>query len=375
MRHSFPTFRNVYIFSVIVVATIGHAENFYRIPVIDLDHRKDLQVIVDKEEGVYLGHTSTVLLEDGETILAVYPKGHGKGAIVYKRSEDGGKTWSPRLSVPENWSTSKEVPTIHRVIDSKGIKRLIMWSGFYPARLALSSDDGLSWSSLKKVGDWGGIVVMGSVEALKKTGHYLAVFHDDGRFFTKEGKGDVEFTLYQTFSTDGGLSWSFPKGFYSNSKIHLCEPGVIRSPDGNQLAMLLRENSRTKNSHIMFSNDEGKTWSLPRELPLELTGDRHTGRYTNDGKLFISFRDMAKDSPTRGDWVAWVGDYEDLTAGNLGDYRIRIKDNHNSWDSSYPGVEVLPNGTIVATTYGHWEVGIPPYIISVQIDLKHVKPN
>ena len=375
MRHSFPTFRNVYIFSVIVVATIGHAENFYRIPVIDLDHRKDLQVIVDKEEGVYLGHTSTVLLEDGKTILAVYPKGHGKGAIVYKRSEDGGKTWSPRLSVPENWSTSKEVPTIHRVIDSKGIKRLIMWSGFYPARLALSSDDGLSWSSLKKVGDWGGIVVMGSVEALKKTGHYLAVFHDDGRFFTKEGKGDVEFTLYQTFSTDGGLSWSFPKGFYSNSTIHLCEPGVIRSPDGNQLAMLLRENSRTKNSHIMFSNDEGKTWSLPRELPLELTGDRHTGRYTNDGKLFISFRDMAKDSPTRGDWVAWVGDYEDLTAGNLGDYRIRIKDNHNSWDSSYPGVEVLPNGTIVATTYGHWEVGIPPYIISVQIDLKHVKPN
>ena len=375
MRDSFPTFRNVYIFAIIVVTTIGHAENFYRIPVINLDHRKDLQVIVDKEEGVYLGHTSTVLLEDGKTILAVYPKGHGKGAIVYKRSEDGGKTWSPRLSVPENWSTSKEVPTIHRVIDSKGIKRLIMWSGFYPARLALSSDDGLSWSPLKKVGDWGGIVVMGSVEALKKTGHYLAVFHDDGRFFTKEGKGDVEFTLYQTFSTDGGLSWSFPKGFYSNSTIHLCEPGVIRSPDGNQLAMLLRENSRTKNSHIMFSNDEGKTWSLPRELPLELTGDRHTGRYTNDGKLFISFRDMAKDSPTRGDWVAWVGDYEDLTAGNLGEYRIRIKDNHNSWDSSYPGVEVLPNGTIVATTYGHWEVGIPPYIISVQIDLKHVKPN
>ena len=330
---------------------------------------------MDKEEGVYLGHTSTVLLEDGKTILAVYPKGHGKGAIVYKRSEDGGKTWSPRLSVPENWSTSKEVPTIHRVIDSKGIKRLIMWSGFYPARLALSSDDGLSWSPLKKVGDWGGIVVMGSVEALKKPGHYLAVFHDDGRFFTKEGKGDVEFTLYQTVSTDGGLSWSFPKGIYSNSKIHLCEPGVIRSPDGSQLAMLLRENSRTKNSHIMFSNDEGKTWSLPKELPLELTGDRHTGRYTNDGKLFISFRDMAKDSPTRGDWVAWVGDYEDLTAGNLGDYRIRIKDNHNSWDSSYPGVEVLPNGTIVTTTYGHWEVGIPPYIISVQIDLKYVKPN
>jgi len=30
-----------------------------------------------------------VLLEDGNTILIVYPKGHGKGEIVYKRREIG----------------------------------------------------------------------------------------------------------------------------------------------------------------------------------------------------------------------------------------------------------------------------------------------
>ena len=35
-----------------------------------------------------------VLLEDGRTILCVYPKGHGRGGIVYKRSTDGGLTWS-----------------------------------------------------------------------------------------------------------------------------------------------------------------------------------------------------------------------------------------------------------------------------------------
>ena len=62
-------------------------------------------MIVDKEEGVYLGHPSTVLLEDGKTILIVYPKGHGKGEIVYKRSWDGGKTWSHRLPVQDNWSS------------------------------------------------------------------------------------------------------------------------------------------------------------------------------------------------------------------------------------------------------------------------------
>ena len=36
---------------------------------------------------------------------------------------------------------------------------------------------------------------------------------------------------------------------------------------------------------------------------------------------------MAKDSPTKGDWVAWVGSYHDLTNNKLGEYRILIKNN------------------------------------------------
>jgi len=250
-----------------------------------------------------------------------------------------------------------------------------MWSGLYPARLAVSENNGLTWSPLKQVGDWGGIVVMGSVVKVKKPGEYLAMFHDDGRFIKKDGKKTGIFTLYQTNSTDGGLTWSKPKGIYSNGKIHLCEPGIIRSPDGKELAMILRENSRTKNSHIMFSNDEGNSWSEPIELPIELTGDRHTGKYTQEGELFISFRDMAKNSPTQGDWVAWVGSYKDLKNGGLGDYRIRIKDNKHKWDCAYPGVEVLPNGEIVTTTYGHWNEGEKPYILSVRLNLDQIEPN
>ena len=48
-----------------------------------------------------------------------------------------------RLPTPENWSTSKEVPTIHRVVDAKGVKRLILWSGLYPARISVSENDGV----------------------------------------------------------------------------------------------------------------------------------------------------------------------------------------------------------------------------------------
>lgn len=346
----------------------------YSIPIIDLSADSERQVVVDRQPGVYLGHPTTCLLEDGKTILCVYPEGHGRGAIIYKRSTDGGRTWSDRIPTPENWTTSLETPTLHRVIGPDGMKRVIMWSGLYPARLAVSEDDGETWSELRQVGDWGGIVVMGEVVSLKTgPGHYAAFFHDDGRFFTKEGRASPEarpgFTLYQTFSQDGGLNWSFPEAIYNSSEVHLCEPGIIRSPDGSQLAMLLRENSRRRNSHVMFSSDEGKSWTAPRELPGALTGDRHTGLYAPDGRLFISFRDTTLESPTQGDWVAWVGTYEDIVEGREGEYRVRLMDNTKGSDCAYPGVEILPDGTIVTTTYGHWTEGEAPYIVSVRLRL------
>src|SRR5262245_16629894 len=83
----------------------------FTLPLIDLNDAAQRQVVVDREKGQYLGHPTTLLLEDGKTILCVYPKGHGRGAIVYKRSEDGGKTWSERLPTPKNWETSLETPT------------------------------------------------------------------------------------------------------------------------------------------------------------------------------------------------------------------------------------------------------------------------
>lgn len=378
MRHSIYLLIAV---AVIASTAVGQQKKGFTIPFVDLADQKERQVIVDREPGQYLGHPTTVLLEDGKTIIAVYPKGHGKGAIQMKRSTDGGLTWSERLPTPKSWETSLETPTIHRVVDAKGKKRLVLFSGLYPIRSSISEDDGKTWSELKPIGDYGGIVAMGFVEKLRTgKGHYLAMFHDDGRFFAKDGTRakPVVFKLYQIRSTDGGLTWSKPTVVFESSDIHLCEPGAIRSPDGKQIAVLLRENKRVKNSHVIFSNDEGKTWSQPRELPASLTGDRHAGKYGPDGRLFISFRDMALETKTSGDWVGWVGKYSDIVNGNEGQYRVRLMDNRTSpgddgdWDSSYPGVEVLPDGTFVATTYGHWIANEQPYIMSVRFKLSEI---
>ncbi len=346
------------------------AEPVFTIPFVDLAEETHRQVVVDREPGQYLGHPTTLLLEDGRTIIAVYPKGHGRGAVVMKRSRDGGLTWSERLPLPENWATSQEVPTLYRMIDHHGTRRLVVFSGLYPIRMAYSEDDGASWTPLEPIGDFGGIVAMASVERLAG-GDYMALFHDDGRFLAGSGER-ARFRVFKTLSRDGGLSWSEPQVVTEHPEADLCEPGLVRSPDGRQIALLLRENSRRFNSFVVFSSDEGETWSEPVELPPTLTGDRHTARYAPDGRLFVSFRDMARGSPTWGDWVGWVGTYEDIVQGREGQYRIRLMDNKYEADTAYPGVVVLPDGTFVVTTYGHWEKGAEPYIVSVQFTLEEV---
>jgi hypothetical protein len=221
-------------------------------------------------------------------------------------------------------------------------------------------------------------------------GKFAEFFHDDGRFFAKGGKAAGTFTLYQTDTADRGATWSGPRAIWSGSDLHLCEPGVVASPDGKTLALLLRENRRVKNAHAMFSTDRAATWSAPVELPAPVTGDRHIAAYAKDGRLVVTFRCMAKDDLWKGDWVAWVGTWDQIgrlspiapalmpgvTAakstganGALRPYLVRLKDNLTAWDCAYAGLESLADGTLVTTTYGTWNAGEQPSILSVRFTL------
>lgn len=355
----------------------------YTIPIVDLNDQAGMHVIVDKEKGQYLGHPSTLLLNDCKSIICVYPKGHGSGAIVMKMSHDGGKTWGERLPVPESWKTSREVPTLYRTVDAAGKKRILMFSGMQNGtlrssernRMAVSEDDGKTWSELMPLPlQPAGIVVMSDMIPLNTgKGHYMASYHvnasgkdEQGSFHTLE--------LCVVFTRDGGVTWSAPRVIFPGRRdLHLCEGGLVRSPDSRSIALLLRENSRNHGSQIMISTDEGKTWSEPRELPAALSGDRHQAVALPDGRLLIQFRDYGakknpefRYGPTHGDWVGWVGTWDDLVHGREGQYRIRFKDNRNDGDTAYPAAELLPDGTLVCTTYGHFDRGETAYILSTR---------
>ena len=82
-------------------------------------------------------------------------------------------------------------------------------------------------------------------------------------------------------------------------------------------------------------------------------------RFTIDDLLKVRRVSDPQVSP-KGDWVAWVGKYDDIIGARQGQYRVRLMHNTKGADCAYPGVELLPDGTIVTTTYGHWTEGEQP---------------
>ncbi len=88
--------------------------------------------------------------------------------------------------------------------------------------------------------------------------------------------------------------------------------------------------------------------------------------------MVVAFRDQALGSETKGHFIAWVGTYDDLKNSKPGQYRIKLLHSHakNVGDCGYPGMELLPDGTIVATTYIKYADGPEKHsVVSVRFKL------
>ncbi|KAB1909271.1 hypothetical protein F8279_03900 [Micromonospora sp. AMSO1212t] len=362
----------------------------YTIPFLDLKDDTARQVLTDRQAGQYLGQPDSVLLDDGRTIFTVYPRGHGVGPVVLKRSDDGGRTWSGRLPTPASWDTSQETPTLYKVATPAGRNRLLLVSGLPRSpggfKTAFSDDNGASWSEFTHhFADSGfnGWVAHAALTRLKRADgswdfRYMGVFHD--------GAYD-NWKTYLTFDAAGNAVWSTPTRLLApHNAIEkfagLCEIEIIRSPDGRQLALLARAQHKRTNAMVAFSDDEGNTWTEPREMQGALMGERHAATYDPaSGRLVITFREIIRNSVSNtgawlaGDWVAWVGTYDDLVNSREGQYRVRLMEDFTpsarSGDTGYAGNVVLPDGTFVLTSYGYFDRTDTsnPYIMTVRFTL------
>ncbi len=376
--------------------------DYYKIPLVDLsvmpeNTPEELQylynyTVVDDHAG-YLGHPDSVLLNNGD-ILTFYPKGHGKGAIVSKISDNNGVSYDKTIeNQPASWEKSLETPTVYRLHFKNGEEKLILvsanskWPGMTTPggfNSSISLDEGKTWTEFKRVWDKESekplipIVAMASLTQLKENGEFvdkwMGIFHDR-RF--------VNYKSILTFDENGDYHWSKPVAYLKEHRKYetyagICEVECIRSEGGkgDELCLLARSQKKRNTSLLFFSTDEGETWSKPIEAPVTLNGERHKAEYTKDGRLFITFRSIERNKAmvdkmhadggmktwySEG-WIAWVGTYEDLKTGNEGQYRIKIAHtylDHQSKpslsanaDTGYCGNVVLDDGSIVTASYG-----------------------
>lgn len=357
------------------------------------------KVTVEQSSFQYYAHPDCVTLNDG-TVVTVYVKGHGKGALVMKKSTDFGQTWT-KVKTPSSWAHSEETPTIYKLDFKDNSTKYILitgcpgWGKKGGGIRYSTSSDGLNYTEFMAAWDEDydenaisseddyhkTIVAMSSLTRLKENGEFI-----DKWMGTFHNYAFVNYKSYLTFE-NGIPVWSDPEPLMPmwrdiEKENNLCELEIVRSPDGNELMMLSRNNSRKARSMVCFSTDEGMTWSEPKEACEELFGDRHKACYGKDNKLIIAMRGLYKDENNQTSftgWRAWLGTYDDIKNYYLGDTTkkgektivlnedyafesIRKKDP----SGGYSGVVANDNGDFLLVGYGYFSPTIrKPGILAV----------
>lgn len=101
-----------------------------------------------------------------------------------------------------------------------------------------------------------------------------------------------------------------------------------------------------------------------------LNGERHKVIYSRElQKYIITFREIKldvnqstiieEDDWLAGDWLAWVGTYEDFQNNQPGVCQLLLSKDWTptvkAGDTGYAGIVELSNDKILTISYGHWD--------------------
>jgi hypothetical protein len=141
--------------------------------------------------------------------------------------------------------SQRTTPVIHRLADPGGVERLFVFGGCdFPGniRSSFSEDGGKTWSPMTETGLVGEVAPK---TILSFDGGKRLIMWSDRR--DPDNPNDPHPVVWQSESLSGGLSWRKERVILGVPG-QWAQPCVVRSADGKQLLMLMRENTRLTNN-------------------------------------------------------------------------------------------------------------------------------
>lgn len=296
-------------------------------------------VCSDAGAGAYEAFPDVCLTRAGE-LLCVFYAGYShvsvpnaklpQGArIALCRSRDYGRTWSAAETVVDTPIDDRD-PSITQLSNGD---LLVAYMSYAPQRqpgshqvfTVRSSDDGKTWGEPQRVPTQFDVN-----EAVSEPARELP----DGRLLLPlygaiSRQPAPRYVVGLVESRDQGRSWQ-PLSLVQSAQYELCEPSVVCLP-GGRLLMLIRPTMTW-----CESADGGKTWSAP--APLALPGDAPYLLRTSKGLLLCAFRHR----PTSSTALIYSRDEGKTWSDMLPLDRVL---------GAYPSLVELPDGRVLVVYY------------------------
>lgn len=285
--------------------------------------------------------------------------------VVSRRSTDGGKTWSPYVTVAAHDEVGG-CGDAALVVDQKSGDILAIFShgnGLWqkePAHISVSrsTDNGLTWGPMLDINpqilttDPNGKQPIKCTSAFATSGRATQL--EDGRILfplVVREEGNPKFKVYAIYTDDAGHNWKVSKNPATTDGD---ESKIVELPDGT-LIMSIRNRFGSLRK-FSYSKDRGETWSDP--VPVEgLPDPRCNGdiiRYTTTDGKNVLLQSLPGDPKGRNN-VAIYASYDNGQTWP-------VKKTIVTTPSAYSSMTILPDGSIGILTEesqnGHYSYDI-----------------
>lgn len=294
-----------------------------------LDGLPDRHVVIDRREGQYLSFPDVRLTKTGR-LVCVYREADkhvaARSRLLAKTSSDLGRTWSDPVVVRAG---SGHCPRLTVFEDGRLVVVDDMTQSLYVSR-----DDGESFSPQP----YQGMVTTLTDRILELTpGKWLTTGHTHRGAIAQPAIRQAPSEQMAYRSEDDGRTWTAWSVIAFDRNLVLCEGSITRLVDG-RLLCLMRENSFVyEPMYFSLSDDEARTWSLPRPTPL--IGHRPCVDTLEDGRLLVTYRNVAPEGGT----AAWLGALEELDR----DFAV------HAWRPDPANPIITPRGLLIENASGH----------------------